>query len=46
VITEEEIKTSLRIIEESVKELPNLKGKAEEKVIPPLERNVTINIDA
>ncbi|KAK2805807.1 hypothetical protein FQN50_006083 [Emmonsiellopsis sp. PD_5] len=40
VITEDEIKSALAIIEQAVNELPNLKGAAEEKVIPPSEKNV------
>lgn len=46
VITEEEIKTALSIIEQAVKELPNLKGEAEDKVIPPPEKKVKITVEA
>ncbi|GAB7359262.1 hypothetical protein MBLNU230_g5919t1 [Neophaeotheca triangularis] len=45
VITEEQIQTALGIIEEAVKELPHLKGKKEEKVLPPGEKNVHIGVD-
>lgn len=45
VITEEQIRTALGIIEAAVKELPNLKGKKEEKVLPPGEKNVHIGIE-
>ncbi|KAL1957524.1 hypothetical protein VTO42DRAFT_5750 [Malbranchea cinnamomea] len=41
VITEEEIKTALRIIEEAIHELPTLSGEREDRIIPPSERNVT-----
>ena len=44
-ITEEEIRTALSIIREAVEELPNLEGAAEDAIIPPSERNVTINVD-
>ncbi|KAJ9250120.1 hypothetical protein DTO207G8_6256 [Paecilomyces variotii] len=46
VITEDEIKTALSIIEQAVKELPNLKGEAEDKVIPPPEKKVKITVEA
>ncbi|SMR55347.1 unnamed protein product [Zymoseptoria tritici ST99CH_1A5] len=45
VISDEEIQTALRIIEEAVTELPTLKGEKEEKVIPPGEKNVHIGIE-
>ena len=46
VITEEEIKSALRIIKEAIEELPNLQGKKEEEVIPdPSEKNVHIGVD-
>ncbi|PGH12892.1 ornithine aminotransferase [Helicocarpus griseus UAMH5409] len=45
VITENELSSALNIIERSVKELPNLKGAAEEKIIPPSEKNVTATTD-
>ncbi|KAK3047200.1 ornithine aminotransferase [Extremus antarcticus] len=45
VITEEEIKTALRIIEEACEELPGLKGKKEDEVIPPGEKNVHIGLE-
>jgi ornithine--oxo-acid transaminase len=45
VITEDEIKSALKIIEEAVKELPYLKGEAEAKVLPPGEKDVHIGVD-
>lgn len=45
VITEEEIETALYIIKEAMEELPNLKGKREEDVLPPGEKNVHIGVD-
>ena len=42
VITEEEIRNALEIIDSAIKELPNLKGKKEGEVIPPHEKGVTI----
>ncbi|EYE92259.1 ornithine-oxo-acid transaminase [Aspergillus ruber CBS 135680] len=45
VITEEEIQKALKIIEESVNELPNLRGPAEDKVVPPPERDVKIALE-
>lgn len=45
VISEDQIKTALRIIEEAVKELPNLKGKKEAEILPEGEKNVHIGVD-
>lgn len=45
VITEEEIRTALRIIDAAIKELPVLKGKKEQEVIPPHEKNVAITVE-
>ncbi|KAK3715307.1 ornithine aminotransferase [Vermiconidia calcicola] len=45
VITEDEIKTALRIIEEACDELPHLKGQREKEVLPPGEKNVSIGLD-
>ncbi|KAL5362065.1 pyridoxal phosphate-dependent transferase [Aspergillus floccosus] len=45
VITEDEIKKALDIISEAVTELPNLKGEAEDKVIPPPEKKVKIGVE-
>lgn len=45
VITQEEIQKALSIIAEAVKEITSLKGQAEEKVIPPAEKNVHINLE-
>lgn len=45
VISEEQIKTALKIIEEAIEELPNLKGKKEEKVLPEGERNVHVELE-
>lgn len=44
-ISEAEIREALRIIGEAIKELPNLKGKAEDDVIPQSERGVHIGLD-
>lgn len=43
VITEDEIKAALRIIEEACKELPHLKENS--KVLPPGEKHVSIGVD-
>ncbi|KAJ5526179.1 hypothetical protein N7513_004813 [Penicillium frequentans] len=45
VITEEEIKQALEIINQAVIELPNLKGAAEDHVIPPPEKKVKIGVE-
>lgn len=45
VITEEELQQALNIIKEAVTELPSLKGKAEDEVIPPPEKKVKIGLD-
>lgn len=45
VITEEEIQKAVKIIAEAVSEPPNLKGEAEDKVIPSPEKNVKISLD-
>ena len=45
VITDEEVQKALSIIDEALKELPTLKGKKEDEVIPPEEKNVTITVD-
>lgn len=45
VITEQEIESALSIIKEAMEELPNLKGKREEQVLPPSEKNVHIGVD-
>lgn len=45
VITEEEIQKALEIIKDAVAELPNLKGAAEDKVIPPSEKKVKIGLE-
>lgn len=45
VITEEEIKKALTIIDEAAKELPSLKGKKEDEIIPDDEKHVKITID-
>ncbi|KAL1964625.1 hypothetical protein VTN77DRAFT_6799 [Rasamsonia byssochlamydoides] len=46
VITEQEIKTALRIIEEALTELPSLAGEKEDKIIPPPEKKVKIGVEA
>ena len=45
VITEEEVQKSLQIIKAAVDELPSLKGKKEDAVIPPPEKGVEIQVD-
>ena len=45
VITEEEIQKALDIIKAAVAELPNLKGAAEDHVIPPPEKKVKISLE-
>lgn len=45
VITEEEIQKALDIIKQAVSELPNLKGAAEDKVIPQAEKSVKIGLE-
>ena len=44
-ITEEEVQKSLQIIKAAVDELPTLKGKKEDEVIPPPEKGVEIKVD-
>ena len=46
VITEEEIKKALSIMDAAMKELPGLKGPKEDQVIPPEEKNVHIGLEA
>lgn len=46
VITEQEIETALKVIEEAVNELPGLGGEKEDKVIPPPEKKVKIGVEA
>ncbi|KAI9671552.1 MAG: ornithine aminotransferase [Caeruleum heppii] len=45
VITEEEIQSALDIIQSAMSELPSLTGEAEDAIIPPPEKNVTIGVD-
>lgn len=45
VITEEEIQKSLQIIKEAMEELPTLKGKKEDEIIPAPEKGVEIKVD-
>ncbi|KAF1965755.1 ornithine aminotransferase [Bimuria novae-zelandiae CBS 107.79] len=45
VITEKEIDSALAIIKDAMEELPNLKGKREEEVLPPGEKNVHVGVD-
>ena len=45
VITKEEIRKALDIINDAMKELPSLKGMKEEEVIPEPEKNVKITVD-
>jgi ornithine--oxo-acid transaminase len=45
VITEQEIESALSIIKEALEELPNLKGKREEEVLPPGQKGIHIGLD-
>ncbi len=45
VITDEEIQKALSIIDEAMKELPSLKGRKEDVLIPESEKNVQIMVD-
>ncbi|KAF2016029.1 ornithine aminotransferase [Aaosphaeria arxii CBS 175.79] len=45
VITDEQIESALSIIKEAIEELPSLKGKREEEVLPAGEKNVHIGVD-
>lgn len=45
VITEEEIEKALSIMREAMEELPTLKGEDEDKIIPPEEKNVRIQVE-
>ncbi|KAL9612810.1 MAG: hypothetical protein Q9167_002593 [Letrouitia subvulpina] len=45
IITEEEILKAVRIIDEAIKELPQLDGEREAEVIPPEEKNVKPTLD-
>ena len=45
VITEEEVRRALEIIGEAVRELPDLKGRKEDKVIPKSEKGVEIGLE-
>ena len=45
VITEEEIQQALKIIDSAMKELPNLEGKAQERILPAGEKDVSIGIE-
>ena len=45
IITKEEIQKALKIIDDAMKELPSLKGKREDEVIPEPEKNVRITVD-
>lgn len=45
VITEEGIQKAIQIISDSMKELPGLKGKKEDEIIPPEEKGVKPTLD-
>ena len=45
IITKEEIQRALQIMDDAMKELPSLKGKREDEVIPEPEKNVRITVD-
>ncbi len=44
-ITEEEIQKALSIMKEAMEQLPTLKGEDEDKIIPPQEKNVRIEVE-
>jgi ornithine--oxo-acid transaminase len=45
VISEAQITEVLKIIGEAIKELPSLKGKSEDDIIPASEKGVHIHLD-
>jgi ornithine--oxo-acid transaminase len=45
IITADEIKDALRIIEEAITELPTLKGEKEDEVIPAGQKGVVVQLD-
>ena len=45
VITEGQIQQALAIIRDALEELPNLKGKKQEQIIPPGEKDVHIGVE-
>lgn len=45
VVTEDEIRKAIGIIDAAMKELPELKGKKEDEIIPPEEKNVKPTLD-
>lgn len=45
IITKEEIQRALQIIDDAMTELPSLKGKREDEVIPEPEKDVRITVD-
>lgn len=45
VISEEQIREALAIMKEAILELPTLKGKREDEIIPKEEKNVHIGLD-
>lgn len=45
IISEEQIREALAIMKEAIEELPNLKGKHEDEIIPAGEKNVHIHLD-
>jgi ornithine--oxo-acid transaminase len=45
VISEEQIQESLRIIRESIQELPTLEGEAESQIIPDSEKGIHCGLD-
>ncbi|TKA79793.1 Ornithine aminotransferase, partial [Friedmanniomyces simplex] len=45
VITEEQIRTALGIIEDAMRELPGLKGEKEREVLPEGEKGVKIGLE-
>ena len=45
VITEEQIRSALAIMDSAMKELPNLKGAEQDRIIPEGEKNVHITVE-
>ena len=45
VISEEEIRRAVRIVGEAIRDLKGLKGKEEDKVVPPSEKGVEVRLE-
>jgi ornithine--oxo-acid transaminase len=46
VITEEEIEKALSIMKEAMEELPKLKGEKDDRIVPPTEKDVHIQVES